>query len=441
MRLLLSLLAVTACATTSASVSAAAAQAPLSPTERQIARYVDDHNNEALALLERVVNINSGTMNFAGVREVGRLFRAELDALGFGTRWIGGEPFGRAGHLLAHRAADGPHVLLIGHLDTVFEQDSPFQRFEMVGDSAARGPGTTDMKGGDVIIVQVLKALESVGGLDGMSVTVIMTGDEERVGAPLGLARAALIEAAEAADYAIAFEDGDGDPRTAVIARRGSTSWRLRVTGTPAHSSQIFREDIGAGAIYEAARILTGFYEGLAGERFLTFNPGMILGGTSVDFDTAGARGLAFGKNNVIAEHTIVSGDLRTISIEQLERAKERMRVIVAASLPHTSAEISFRDSYPPLAPSDGNQRLLAMLDQASRDLGLGPVKAVDPRKAGAADVSFTAGLVEMAIDGLGLMGDGGHTVRETADLRTLPTQTKRAAVLLYRLTQNEAVN
>ncbi len=441
MRLLLSLLAVAVYATTSVSVSAAAAQAPLSLTEHQIARYIDDHNDEALALLERVVNINSGTMNFAGVREVGRLFRAELDSLGFDTRWIAGEPFGRAGHLLAHRAGDGPHVLLIGHLDTVFEQDSPFQRFEMVGDSAARGPGTTDMKGGDVIIIQVLKALESVGGLNGISVTVIMTGDEERVGAPLGLARAALIEAAEAADYVIAFEDGDGDPRTAVIARRGSTSWRLRVTGTPAHSSQIFREDIGAGAIYEAARILTGFYEGLAGERFLTFNPGMILGGTSVDFDTAGARGLAFGKNNVIAEHTIVSGDLRTISIEQLERAKERMRAIVAESLPHTSAEITFRDSYPPLAPSAGNQRLLAMLDQASRDLGLGPVKAVDPRKAGAADVSFTAGLVEMAIDGLGLMGDGGHTVRETADLRTLPTQTKRAAVLLYRLTRDEEVN
>ncbi len=439
MRVFLSLLAVAA-----ATAAHAAPQQPLSPTERQIVSYVDADNERGLVLLEQAVNVNSGTMNFAGVRQVGRIFRAELDALGFATRWVDGEPFQRAGHLVAVRSGErrqgpqGPHFLLIGHLDTVFERDSPFQRYELLDDSTARGPGVTDMKGGNVIIVQALKALDAVGALESMSITVVMTGDEERTGGPLDLARAALIEAAEVADFAIAFEDGDGDPRTAVVARRGFTGWELRVTGRPAHSSQIFRDDIGAGAIYEVARILNGFYERMAGERYLTFNPGLMLGGTSIDFDTAQARGIAFGKDNVIAEHAVVSGDLRTISIEQLEGTQAKMRAIVAEHLPHTSAELRFRQSYPPMAPTEGNERLLDLFDQVSLDLGFGPVTAVDPRAAGAADVSFTAGLVEMAIDGLGLMGSGGHTVGETADLRTLPMQTKRAAVLLYRLTRAE---
>jgi glutamate carboxypeptidase len=110
------------------------------------------------------------------------------------------------------------------------------------------------------------------------------------------------------------------------------------------------------------------------------------------------------------------------------------MEAIAQRSLPGTSAEITFTEGYPPLAPTDGNRRLLSMYDRASRDLGFGRVTAVDPGKAGAADISFTAGRVAMALDGLGLMGEGGHTVEETADLSTLPSQTKRAAILMYRL-------
>jgi glutamate carboxypeptidase len=112
------------------------------------------------------------------------------------------------------------------------------------------------------------------------------------------------------------------------------------------------------------------------------------------------------------------------------------MKRIVARHLPRTSATIAFDDGYPPLSPAAGNRRLLALYDRASQDLGCGPVEAVDPARAGAADVSFTEGRVEMALDGVGLMGSGGHTVEETADLRTLPSQAKRAAVLLWRLSQ-----
>ena len=402
--------------------------------EKALVTFVDAHNNEALTLLERVVNINSGTQNHPGVQEVGKVFRQELDALGFKTRWVDGAPFKRAGHLIGEHAGTGPKILLIGHLDTVFEADSPFQKFEKIDETHARGPGVIDMKGGNVILVQALKALASTGTLKSMNITVVMTGDEEDAGEPLADARKALVDAAKSAAYAIGFEDGPGDPRTAVIARRGTSAWTVRVKAQPAHSSQIFRKDIGTGAIFEAARILNAFREKLAGEPHLTFNPGAIVGGTSAEFDNVQARGTAFGKTNVIAEHAIVSGDLRTLSQEQLTKAKKSMESIVASALPHAQATITFEDGYPPLAPTDGNHKLLAMYDQASRDVGAGPVTAVDPDRAGAADVSFVAGEVKMILDGVGLMGTDDHTVKETADLATLPSQTKRSAVFLYRL-------
>ncbi len=209
--------------------------------------------------------------------------------------------------------------------------------------------------------------------------------------------------------------------------------------GAPAHSSQIFREDVGYGAVYELARILNSFRERMAGEAHLTFNPGVVLGGTTVEFDAVQLRGSAFGKTNVIAEHAIASGDLRALSREQFDKAKAVMTEVVAASLPHTSSTIRFDEGYPPMAPTPGNARLLAMYDQASRDLNLGAVTAVSPDRAGAADVSFAAEYVKTAIDGVGLMGHSDHTVKETADLSTLPSQTKRIAVLLLRLMRSGA--
>jgi glutamate carboxypeptidase len=409
----------------------------LNPDERALTTFIDAHNAESLALLERVVNINSGTQNFDGVREVGRIFAAEFERLGFRTRWIDGAAFKRAGHLIAEHPGRGPRMLLIGHLDTVFEKDSPFQKFERVDERTARGPGIIDMKGGDVVMIGALKALHAIGMLETMNVVVVMTGDEEDSGDPLSAAREALVAAAKGADLAIGFEDGPADPRLAVTARRGTVGWQVRVHGTPAHSSQIFRDDIGFGAVYELARILNAFRERMAGEPHLTFNPGVVLGGTAVDFDSVQLRGTASGKTNVIAEHAMASGDLRALSREQFDKAKQTMVEIVAASLPHTSATITFDEGYPPMAPTDGNAKLLAMYDQASRDLELGGVTAVTPDRAGAADVSFAAADVKRIIDGVGLMGHDDHTANETADLSTLPTQTKRMAVLLYRLTKN----
>lgn len=415
---------------------ALAAGRGLSPLERKLAASVERHEGEAHELLQRAVDINSGTLNLEGVRRTGALFAPEFERLGFRTRWIDGAAWGRAGHLVAERGKRGPKVVLVGHLDTVFEADSPFQRFQRLDDSTATGPGTTDMKGGDVVMLLALRALKEQGVLDELRIAVVLMGDEEKPGDPLAVARADLLRAAEGAAAAIGFEDGDGDPRHVVIARRGNSGWQLRVRGTPSHSSQVFSDGVGIGAIYEAARLLGEFRDSLGHEPYLTFNPGLIVGGTTISHEPSASRGTAFGKSNVVAESTLVTGDLRTLTLEQRERAKAVMRRIAAAASPQTSASLVFDDGYPPLAPTDGNRRLLALADEASRDLGLGPLDAVDPARAGAADVSMLGGRVPMIIDAMGLKGSGGHTVQETARLRTLAWQAKRTAVLLHRLSR-----
>ena len=408
-----------------------------SKKEKLLLSSIDSRTQNAIALLKKVVNINSGTMNFDGVRKVGNFFSDELKSIGFDTRWIAGDSFNRAGHLIAfHQGKRGPRILLIGHLDTVFERDSPFQSYTMLNDSIMKGPGAADMKGGDVVIILAMQALHDAGLLNDLTIEIVMSGDEELSGRPLALSKKDLIEAGQRADIALAYEDGDGLSTTAVVCRRGSSDWTLTVKGNAAHSSLIFTEGVGAGAIFNASRILNEFYVSLSNEENLTINPGVILGGNKISYDTITNTGNTFGKNNIVSQDVIVKGDLRTISTQQLNKARKTMTQIVDANYPGTDATIEFGDGgYPPMTLTEGNKKLLSFYNQVSLDLGFGPESAVDPRNAGAADVSFVNESVKMAIDGIGLPGADGHTINETANINYLSVEAKRSAVLIYRLT------
>jgi len=358
-----------------------------------MADWIDVHAEDAIALLAETVNISSGTNNQEGVREVGRVMRRELDALGLETEWIDMPPeVNRAGHLFGRKEGTGPKILMIGHLDTVFEADDAFQSFVREGDTG-HGPGVDDMKSGNVIIVYALKALQEIGALDDVPVVVAYTGDEEKSGTPLSVSRKDLIEAGQWADISLGFESAVryDDMDWATIARRSSSGWTLEVTGRQAHSSGIFGDNVGAGAIFEAARILDAFYDEVRGEEYLTFNAGTIQGGTDVEYDGEQNRGRTFGKTNVVPRRVIVSGGIRTISNEQLESAREKMRAVVANNHPHTSATIEFSDRYPSMAPTEGNARLQEVLSGINEDLGRGPMPALDPSRRGAADISFVA--------------------------------------------------
>lgn len=410
----------------------------LSPTERRMVEWIDAHSEQAVALLEETVSISSGTMNHSGVREVGVVMRRELDALGLETEWIELPPeLNRAGHLFGRKpSGTGKKFVLIGHLDTVFEADDDFQAFIRNGDSAT-GPGVQDMKGGNVVIVYALKALQEIGALEDIPVVVAYTGDEEKMGRPLSVSRKDLVAAGKWADYGLGFESAVryDDKDWGTIARRSSSGWKLTVEGKQAHSSGIFRDNVGAGAIFEASRILNAFYENVRGEEHLTFNAGTIQGGTDVDYSSGQNRGKTFGKTNVVPRMAFVHGGIRTISQDQLERAQSAMRAIVEQNLPHTSATIEFSEGYPPMFPSEGNRGVLNVLSAVNEDLGRGVMHELDPSRRGAADVSFVSPYTD-AIAGLGPLGKGGHTPHERVDLSSMPLAIKRAAILIYRLSR-----
>lgn len=411
-----------------------AAMAQATPAEQAMMRTVESEHDRHVALLERLVNQNSGTLNLAGVRTTGEMVRAELEPLGFAVRWVDMAETGRAGHLVATHPGRGRNVLLIGHLDTVFEVDSPFQTFEREG-SRAVGPGIGDDKGGVVVIVAALRAMQAAGTLDEANVTVVLTGDEERVGSPIAIGRRDLVEAGRAADFALEFENlaVDDGAEFGTVARRSSTNWTLTATGRTGHSSGVFGEALGYGAIYEAARIIDGFRRELP-EPNLTYNVGVIAGGTPAEIDAEGFNVTASGKTNVVASTAIARGDLRTLTPEQDARARAGMQAIVDDHLPHTDAELTFADTgYPPMAPSEGNRALLARLNAVNRDLGLPEMAEYDPARRGAADSGFVAADVD-TLGGLGVAGGGAHAEGEWVDLNSLVRQSQRAAVLISRL-------
>ena len=418
----------------------------LSPVEQQIVAEIHAHAPQALELLRQSVLINSGTMNQQGVRDVGKLFRAQFDALGFQTRWIELPPeMRRAGHLLAERPATqngrGKRLMLLGHLDTVFEPGNTTPAWEPQTEPDGKvlrikGQGVSDMKGGNVIIVEALRALQRVGALEGTRIAVMLTGDEEEAGDPKAISRGDMLELAKRSDVALSFEGSltnkDG-MAAATVGRRSTAFFELEIKARQAHSMGVFGPG-GYGAIYEAARILDAFRQQVV-EPGLTFNPGVILGGTEVSYDDAGSRGTAFGKTNVIANTVTVKGDLRYLDYAQRDRAQARMREIVAQSLPGASATVNFRDSYPPMAVTPGNLKILAQYSQASQDAGLGPIGAVPPESRGAGDIQFVAPIID-SLDGLGAGGGGSHSPNERVDLSSLERSAIRAALLMYRLTR-----
>ncbi|MCH7861219.1 M20/M25/M40 family metallo-hydrolase [Sphingomonas sp. NPDC092331] len=413
---------------------APAAAQGLSKPEKAIERTVDAEFERSVALLARLVDQNSGTLNLQGVAKVGEMMRAELEPLGFAVSWKPMDAVQRAGHLIAvHRGRPGgKRILLIGHLDTVFEPGSPFQKFVRTGDKA-EGPGAGDDKGGMVVIVAALRAMQAAGTLRDANIEIVLTGDEEDAGSPHSIARADLIAAGKRADVALDFEGLviDGGKDMGSIARRSVTDWRITATGRTGHSSLIFGPDFGDGAINELARILAAFRKELP-EPNLTFNAGLIAGGASAAIDESG-NARAAGKTNIIAATAVATGDFRTLSVEQTARVRARMEAIVAAHAPGTDARIAFGEGYPAMAPTTGNKALLAALNGVNRDLGLAEMAPLDPLKRGAGDISFVAHDVD-SLAGLGTYSTGDHAPGETVDLASIRRQAKRAAILITRL-------
>lgn len=425
----------TAAAVLALAIAAPALAEGLSADEQKIAAAVKAHHDDSIALLERLVNVNSGTLNIAGVTKIADMLRPEFEKLGLKVTWTPMPDIGRAGTFVAeHHGGKGKKILMIAHLDTVFEPDSPFQTFKRTGDSV-EGPGVSDIKGGVVVILDALHALKDAGQLDRANVTVFLSGDEEKPGHPLAAARRDLVAAGKANDLALDFEamSREGGKDTIHIGRRGALAWRLSATGASGHSSGVGK-DGGYGAVYEVARIVDQFRTELA-EPHLTYNTGLIAGGAAAEIDDQATHATVSGKDNIIAGKAYAAGDVRALSEEQAERVKKKMQDIVGRHLDKTAAEISFEEGYPAMAPTTASQALFDQLGKINGDMGLGALNEGDPDKRGAGDIAFVAkdlpGLV-----GMGLAGKGSHAVGETADLASLDPQAERAAILIARLSR-----
>lgn len=425
----------------------APAQTAMVPVESTMVRSVDTQNSAAVALLEKLVNINSGTMNLPGVVAVKDVIAPQIEALGFKVRWVPMDPARRAGDLVAvHECplgagACGKRMLLIGHMDTVFEKDSNFQNYALLpgnNGNVATGPGVNDMKGGLVVMLTALRAMQSAGVLNTAEIRIVLSGDEERHGEPITLTRRDMIEAAKSSDVAFEFESGVrlNGVDTISISRRSSISWHIETTGKSGHSSQIFGDVMGYGAIYELTRILDSFRTQLP-EPGLTFNVGLVLGGATAGLNEARLGGTATGKTNVIPPMALTLGDIRTLDNNQTARIETKMRAIVEKHLPRTGATISFEEGYPAMQVTEAGHDLVRQLNAVNATLALPPMPELDPMLRGAGDVAFVAPYIPGLV-GTGAMGEGAHADSETVLLDSIAKQAKRNALLMYRLSQQK---
>ena len=426
---------------------ALAQSSTMSPAESAMVKAVDAETPAAIGLMEKLVNINSGTMNLAGVVAVKDVVAPQIEALGFKVQWNPMESLdGRAGDLVAEHACPagtgkcGKRILLIGHMDTVFEPSSSFQKYSIVpgtNGNVATGPGVNDMKGGLVVMLTALKAMRSAGTLDNAEIRIVLSGDEERHGEPLNISRKDMIDAAKRSDVALEFESGGivNGKEVQSISRRSAGSWRVETSGRTGHSSQVFSERMGDGAVYELTRILDAFRRELR-EPGLTYNVGLVLGGATATMNANGTGGEAAGKVNVVPPVALALGDIRTMDNDQTTRVQAKMRVIVADHLPKTGATITFQEGYPAMPPTEGGHALVKKLNEVNAALGLPVMEEMDPMQRGAGDIAFVAPYVPGLV-GTGAMGEGAHAEGETVFLDSIPKQSKRMALLMYRLSKN----
>ena len=419
------------------------AQNSTSAVESAMVKAVDAQTPAAIALLEKLVNINSGTMNLAGVVAVKDVVAPQIEALGFKVRWMPMESVdGRAGDLVAEHVCAagagkcGKRLLLIGHLDTVFEPGSSFQKYSIVpgtNGNVATGPGVNDMKGGLVVMLTALEAMKAAGVLDKAEIRIVLSGDEERHGEPVSVSRKDMIDAAKKSDVALEFEPGGmvNGKEVQSISRRSSVTWRIETSGRSGHSSQVFSERMGDGAIYELARILDAFHKELR-EPGLTYNVGLVLGGATATMNANGTGGEATGKPNVVPPAALAIGDIRTLDNEQTTRTEAKMGTIVADHLAKTGATISFEEGYPAMAPTEAGRALIKQMNEVNATLGLPAMEEMDPMARGAGDIAFVAPYVPGLV-GTGVMGEGAHAEGETVFLDSIPRQAKRMALLMYR--------
>jgi glutamate carboxypeptidase len=373
-----------------------------------------------LADLERLVNIDCGSYTPAGVDEVGRFVADVLAELGAEVA-IHPDPAGRLGSTVVGTfagRADAPRIVLIGHMDTVFDSGTAAERPFRIDDDIARGPGVTDMKSGLLAGLYALKALVgALGGLPFERLTFIANPDEE-IGSPTSTPH--IREAAADADACLVLEcaRANGD---IVSARKGILDTRIVVHGRAAHAG--VEPEKGRSAILEAARIvgelhdLNGRWDGV------TVNVGRITGGT---------------RPNVVAERCELEVDVRSATAAGLDDAEAEIRAIAAApGVPDTTTEVEVRVGWRPMEKLERSGRLVEHAQAVARRLGF---EVADTSTGGASDANTTSGMGVPSLDGLGPIGGNDHSPAEYLEVSSIVPRVAMLAGLMLAIARDPEV-
>lgn len=398
----------------------------LTADERTMTAWLDGQEAAMLQLLERITNINSGSLNKPGINALATLFSDELRLLGFDITTLPGDvivtpscpgsnyTLDLTDHVLASKPGKGTRLLLMGHLDTVFPLDSPFQTFSRVGDTVF-GPGVADMKGGLVVMLYALKALHEAGELENISLSVLLNSDEEMGSLS---SRRFLEEQAQLHDYGLVYESSGAN--TMVRQRKGLGQARFVVHGKASHAGGAHAQ--GRSAIKELAYKIVEIERMTDYESGVTVNVGVINGGEA---------------RNTIAPCAEALVDLRYPESQQGVDAVTQFEQIFNTVFSYSvdSGELTTESwtnlHRPPKIPTEQSDRLLDKTIAIGRLLGqeLGVSNS-----GGGTDGSLTQAMGLPTLDSLGVSGSGAHSDREQASAASILQRAKLSAILMQRL-------
>ena len=373
----------------------------------QLLKRIEAKHDKMVSFLETLVNIDSGNDCPEGVAKVARIVGGKLQEMKFDVEYL--DYPGACTHLLAHKKGTGDkEVMIIGHMDTLFPVGTAAARPFTIRDDKAYGPGVLDMKGGITIALFALEALYESGWND-KNVTILFAGDEE-FAHPKTNAPELFEQHARGKDAVFNMETASAG-RAVLVGRKGNIHPELIVRGISAHAGADL--DKGASAIVELAHKIIAVNNLTDFSRGLTFNCGVIKGGTVA---------------NAVADYASVVIDMRYLTVADGEYGIDSLRKIAAQSvIPGTTTEVAnLRERFTPMEVTEGNLKLYEIVKEQGRKLGLDIEKKVG---GGASDAGWTVRAGAPSICSMGALGALNHTEREYIVLSGLAERAKLLAL------------
>lgn len=373
--------------------------------------YLKSQEDEMVQLLEKLVNIDSGSMDKEGVDRVGEVLAAQYQQLGFQVELVYERIQGN--HLIMrHQQSTSPKILIVSHADTVFGKGEAARRPFTIRNNRAYGPGVIDMKGSHVTLLYALKALAENGMTGLHNVELLLTSDEE-IGSPTS--KALIQKRAEEKQYALVMEPARQDG-SLVSARRGAGEYTITVTGKASHAG--VQPKAGKSAIEELAHKIIQLHNLTNYETGIGVNVGVIEGGTTI---------------NTVAPSAVAYVDVRIDQVEQAKWLEDKIKEICA--VPHiegTSIEVNGEFERFPMVKNEQTTVLLEIIREAGQEMGL---TVRDVATGGGSDASFTASQGVATIDGLGPVGGNAHSEDEYLEIDSLVERSLLLAKTIQKLT------